>query len=193
MNISGFGNRQITSSVFFIAPPSSFSLTVVASLPHTLSLLLPCCLPTTLPPPCRSPSHQRRLLLGQLPSATSPGARQLPLSHLRAVTALDQATTIAWPPEGRLLATIARPPEGHRPATTAQLPPSGHQHPEGRRPDPAPMPPLSVDLDAIANSGEVSILSNFVGGIRNLNVGLNCFDLNVGMDCFDLNVRRKFI
>jgi hypothetical protein len=44
--------------------------------------------------------------------------------------------------------------------------------------------PPSADLDAAVNSGEVSIFSNFVFWIWNM---------NVRMDCFDLNVRRKLI
>jgi hypothetical protein len=67
----------------------------------------------------------------------------------------------------------------------------------GRRPaaalDPAPRPPLSAELDAAVNSSEVSILSNFVVGIRNLNVGMNCFDLNVKRNLFDLNVSKLIL
>jgi hypothetical protein len=50
--------------------------------------------------------------------------------------------------------------------------------------DPALRPLLPADLDAAASSDEVSILSNFIVGIRNLNVEMNCFDLHV---------TRKFI
>jgi hypothetical protein len=47
-----------------------------------------------------------------------------------------------------------------------------------------PRPPPFADLDAVVNSGKVSIFSNFVFWIWNMNVRMNCFDLNV---------RRKLI
>jgi hypothetical protein len=50
--------------------------------------------------------------------------------------------------------------------------------------DPTLRPPPSTDLTAVVNSGEVSILSNFVFWIRKLNVRMNYFDSKV---------RRKFI
>jgi hypothetical protein len=76
--------------------------------------------------------------------------------------------------------------------TTATWPPSPG-HPRAFALDPAPMPPLSADLYAAANSGEVSTLSNFVDGIRNLNVGMNYFDLNVGNFLFELNVSKLLL
>jgi hypothetical protein len=80
-------------------------------------------------------------------------------------------------------AAVALPPEGHRHPTSVSRPPEGHHAVTSAMRatalDQASRPPLSADL--YIASDEVSILSNVVVGIRNLNVEMNYFDLNVGI------------
>jgi hypothetical protein len=153
-------------------------------------------------------SHGRRLLAAHTAAATS-----LSLAHTTTTSLLltrplpppQPATSpSSWPPlPGRhsSTTTTSRPPEGCRPTTTTRPALPSHPSAVARPPlpdchrmatttsrvaalDPALRPLLPADLDAAASSDEVSILSNFIVGIRNLNVEMNCFDLHV---------TRKFI
>jgi hypothetical protein len=142
MNIGGFENRQVLYSVFGSRPHINIVLT--PSLP-------PCCLPgrwrCLLARPSEPPCPPA-CLIGQLPSATS---SPLTPAHRHRC------------PEGRRL-LLGQPlgvasTDAHRPATSAPRAATLDRH--HRQPGPDVHNP-SADLDAAVNSGEVSILSNFV-------------------------------
>jgi hypothetical protein len=205
MNIGRFENHQTPSSIFQIVPthflsrplPPLAHTTVVASLPlaHTINArpVAGATSPGAWPPP---PGYRSHTIAAQPPSpphhlaaASSSTSRPVPGHHCPTAVARPS------PParRHRLVAWLPPHPMPDRCSpTTATWPPS-LDHPRAFTLDPAPMPPLPADLYAVANSGEVSTLSNFVVGIRNLNVGMNYFDLNVGNFLFELNVSKLLL